>query len=146
MLVSEKLGLPNQGTLELAIRLFLSGTSFGRNYLKGELTWTENYAIIPTKHLRLYGILPYRSSVVSGGPGRGCEEVEVCSMPEGTVKWFNDAKGFGFIQSDDGGDVFVHQSEIQSEGYRSLNEGARVVFELTEGQKGPKAAKVRLLG
>jgi CspA family cold shock protein len=67
-------------------------------------------------------------------------------MPEGTVKWFNDAKGFGFIQSDDGGDVFVHQSEIQTEGYRSLNEGARVAFELTQGQKGPKAAKVRVLG
>ncbi|MCH7595386.1 MAG: cold-shock protein [Planctomycetes bacterium] len=65
-------------------------------------------------------------------------------MPEGTVKWFNDAKGFGFIQSDDGGDVFVHQTEIEIEGYRSLAEGARVTFEVTQGEKGPKAAKVRL--
>ncbi len=66
-------------------------------------------------------------------------------MPDGTVKWFNDAKGFGFIQSDDGGDVFVHHSEIQADGYRSLGEGARVTFELTQGQKGPKAAKVRII-
>jgi len=65
-------------------------------------------------------------------------------MPEGTVKWFNDAKGFGFIQSDDGGDVFVHQTEIEIEGYRSLAEGARVTLEVTQGEKGPKAAKVRL--
>lgn len=67
-------------------------------------------------------------------------------MPEGTVKWFNNTKGFGFIQSDEGGDVFVHQTEIQSEGYRSLQEGTRVQFELTQGEKGPKAAQVRVLG
>jgi len=66
-------------------------------------------------------------------------------MPEGTVKWFNDSKGFGFIQSDDGGDVFVHQSEIQMDGYRSLQEGARVSFDLTKGDKGPKAARVKLI-
>jgi len=64
-------------------------------------------------------------------------------MPEGTVKWFNDTKGFGFIQTSDGKDVFVHQSEIQVEGYRSLAEGARVQFELGEGPKGPKAMQVR---
>ncbi len=64
-------------------------------------------------------------------------------MPEGTVKWFNDAKGFGFIQSDDGQDVFVHQSEIVSDGFRSLDEGARVQFELTQGPKGPKAVQVK---
>ncbi len=67
-------------------------------------------------------------------------------MPEGTVKWFNDTKGFGFIQSDDGQDVFVHQSEIQTDGYRSLSEGARVQFELTQGEKGPKALQVKQLG
>ena len=64
-------------------------------------------------------------------------------MPEGTVKWFNDTKGFGFIQSDEGQDVFVHQSEIQSDGFRTLNEGDRVSFELTQGPKGPKAAQVK---
>lgn len=66
-------------------------------------------------------------------------------MPEGTVKWFNDTKGFGFIQSDEGQDVFVHQSEIQAEGFRTLSEGARVQFELTQGPKGPKALAVKLL-
>ncbi len=66
-------------------------------------------------------------------------------MAEGVVKWFNDSKGFGFIQSDEGGDVFVHQQEIQSEGYRTLQEGARVSFDLTQGEKGPKATNVRSL-
>ena len=65
-------------------------------------------------------------------------------MPQGTVKWFNDAKGYGFIQSDDGGDVFVHQREIQMDGFRSLQEGSRVQFEVTQGAKGPKACKVRM--
>ena len=63
-------------------------------------------------------------------------------MPTGTVKWFNDSKGFGFITSDDGQDVFVHHSDIQSEGYRSLQEGAKVQFEVVAGQKGPRASKV----
>ncbi len=67
-------------------------------------------------------------------------------MPEGTVKWFNNTKGYGFIQSDEGGDVFVHQTEIQTDGYRSLQEGSRVQFELTQGDKGPKAAQVRVIG
>lgn len=66
-------------------------------------------------------------------------------MPEGTVKWFNDTKGYGFIQSDEGQDVFVHQSEIQAEGFRTLSEGARVQFEMTQGPKGPKALAVKLL-
>jgi CspA family cold shock protein len=64
-------------------------------------------------------------------------------MAKGTVKWFNDAKGYGFIQSDDGQDVFVHQTEIKIEGYRSLQEGAKVEFETAQGPKGPKATNVR---
>ncbi|MCG3128296.1 MAG: Cold shock protein ScoF [Phycisphaerae bacterium] len=64
-------------------------------------------------------------------------------MASGTVKWFNDAKGFGFISSDDGQDVFVHQTAITAEGYRTLAEGERVEFDLTRGQKGPKAENVR---
>jgi CspA family cold shock protein len=66
-------------------------------------------------------------------------------MTQGTVKWFNDSKGFGFITSDEGGDLFVHHSDIVSEGYRSLQEGAKVQFEVVAGQKGPRASKVQQL-
>ncbi len=61
---------------------------------------------------------------------------------KGTVKWFNNAKGYGFIGRADGPDVFVHYSAITSEGYKSLQEGDEVEFEITEGQKGPQAANV----
>lgn len=60
----------------------------------------------------------------------------------GTVKWFNDAKGFGFIQRESGPDVFVHFSAIQSNGFKSLAEGDTVEFEIVDGQKGPQAANV----
>jgi CspA family cold shock protein len=61
---------------------------------------------------------------------------------KGTVKWFNNAKGYGFIGRNDGPDVFVHYSAISSEGYKSLQEGDQVEFEITDGQKGPQAANV----
>lgn len=64
-------------------------------------------------------------------------------MTEGTVKWFNNSKGFGFIEQDGGKDVFVHHSSIQMEGFKSLDEGARVTFDLVEGQKGPAAENVK---
>jgi CspA family cold shock protein len=65
-------------------------------------------------------------------------------MAQGTVKWFNSEKGFGFIAPDDGGaDVFVHFSAIVADGYRSLDENQRVEFEVTQGQKGPQAENVR---
>ena len=63
----------------------------------------------------------------------------------GTVKWFNDAKGFGFIERPNGTDVFVHHSAIQGEGFRSLSDGQQVEFELVQGQKGPAAEAVTSL-
>jgi len=64
-------------------------------------------------------------------------------MPQGVVKWFDDSKGFGFIEQDgSGADVFVHHSEIKMEGFRTLAEGDRVEFEITDGPKGPKALNV----
>ena len=64
-------------------------------------------------------------------------------MTVGTVKWFNDDKGYGFIQPESGEDVFVHFSAIQTSGYRSLNEGQAVEFDVAQGPKGPQAANVR---
>ena len=67
-------------------------------------------------------------------------------MPQGTVKWFNAEKGFGFITQDDGGaDVFVHYSAVDGSGYRSLDEGQRVEYVVTQGQKGPQAERVTSL-
>jgi CspA family cold shock protein len=66
-------------------------------------------------------------------------------MVEGRVKWFNDSKGYGFIETDSGHDVFVHHSSIEGEGYKSLAEGDRVSFAEEQGSKGPSAANVRKL-
>ena len=63
-------------------------------------------------------------------------------MAEGKVKWFNEKKGFGFIENDEGGDVFVHFSAIQGEGFKTLSEGQPVTFDVIQGEKGPQAANV----
>jgi CspA family cold shock protein len=66
-------------------------------------------------------------------------------MSEGTVKWFNEQKGFGFIEKDGGGDLFVHYSAIQASGFKTLAEGQRVSFDVAQGQKGPAAENVKTL-
>jgi len=66
-------------------------------------------------------------------------------MAEGTVKWFSDQKGYGFIEQEDGQDLFVHHSSINAAGFKSLNEGQRVRFEIETGEKGPKAKDVEIL-
>ena len=66
-------------------------------------------------------------------------------LAEGKVKWFNEKKGFGFIESDEGGDVFVHYSAIQGSGFRTLYEGQRLSFEVEKGNKGPSAINVTVL-
>jgi CspA family cold shock protein len=86
-----------------------------------------------------------------GSPGIGFRLAlnitqEEQTMAQGTVKWFNSEKGFGFIAQDGGGpDVFVHFSAIVADGYRSLDENQRVEFDITQGQKGPQAENVRAL-
>lgn len=98
----------------------------------------------PRRSIAPHGFLAWQephgyntSQVVGPGPE------EECTMSEGTVKWFNAEKGYGFITPDEGGpDIFVHHSAIQSKGFRTLDEKARVSFEIVQGPKGPQASNV----
>src|SRR6267154_378509 len=89
---------------------------------------------------RLRGLL-LRKCNADGGTVRESQEGQ--PMAQGTVKWFNDSKGFGFISQEGGEDVFVHHTAIEMDGFRSLAEGERVEFEVTKGPKGLQAQKVR---
>jgi cold shock protein len=86
------------------------------------------------------GLFHVRAGDVAAGKGQGGLQF----MIEGTVKWFNEAKGFGFLSREGGPDVFVHHSEIRAEGFRTLNEGDKVKFEVVDSPKGPRAANVTL--
>lgn len=77
-----------------------------------------------------------------GGTNHIEKEVLEGMALSGTIKWFNESKGYGFIEHEEGSDVFVHYSAIQGDGYKTLVEGDRVEFEISEGEKGPKAANV----
>jgi len=83
--------------------------------------------------------------VQTGEFGKRCVEGRELHMPQGTVKWFSAEKGYGFISRPDGDDVFVHFSAIEGEGYRNLEQGETVEFEVTQGPKGLQASKVRRL-
>jgi CspA family cold shock protein len=82
---------------------------------------------------------------VASAEGKKEKKKGVFSMAQGTVKWFNEKKGFGFIEKDGGGDIFVHFSAIQAGGFKTLREGQRVTFEVSEGEKGPAAVNVKPL-
>jgi cold shock protein len=87
-----------------------------------------------------------RSSVTYDGFKSTAQERRAEKMATGTVKWFNESKGFGFIAPDGGGkDVFCHQSAIQATGFRSLSEGQKVEFDVKQGPKGPQAENVRVI-
>lgn len=88
----------------------------------------------------------YKSGIISPKVRNFYFFQEIANMANGIVKWFNDSKGFGFIEQQDGGkDVFVHHSAINSTGFKSLNEGDNVTFDIEDGQKGPAAANVTVV-
>jgi CspA family cold shock protein len=89
-------------------------------------------------------LLKERSICQRGSPKFGTmKDFKECeAMANGIVKWFNNSKGYGFIEQEDGPDVFVHHSGINAEGFKSLDEGARVTFDIEDGQKGPSAINV----
>jgi CspA family cold shock protein len=89
--------------------------------------------------------LPRVRSIAGDGSGKGKSERRFRGMVQGTVKWFNDQKGYGFIKREDGSDVFVHHTGINGSGFKTLREGDRVAFEIEQGRKGPAAVNVTVV-
>jgi cold shock protein len=103
---------------------------------------------MPPVSISRASVTGWPGQVASAAPamaGRGMHNQEV-KMAQGTVKWFNGDKGYGFIAVEGGPDVFVHFSAITGGGHRSLDEGRKVEFDITQGQKGPQAENVRVTG
>ena len=100
---------------------------------------------IPLLRINLFFNHLQSVSTIGVGPGSGFLLRRRIKVPEGSVKWFNDSKGFGFISQEEGDDVFVHYSAIEGDGFKSLQEGQAVTFEVVEGPKGLQAANVRVV-
>ena len=114
--------------------------SVARNFMPPSLRRTLTHSL-DSATLALQNASKYCGHVLAPDIGRA-EKGHFVDRLKGVVKWFNNAKGYGFIGRSDGPDVFVHYSAIASEGYKSLQEGDQVEFEIAEGQKGPQAANV----
>jgi cold shock protein len=100
----------------------------------------QNFAVLP-----FLAVAGRRESAQKKQAAGSASQKRSSDVAEGTVKWFSNDKGYGFISQSDGEDVFVHYTAIQSDGYKSLEEGQAVEFEVTQGPKGKQAANVRVL-
>jgi len=108
----------------------------------GPPAWILAFGKVPTR-TGFPRLFPTETASVSRFPFLGELKQGTSFMSSGTVKWFDDAKGYGFISSDDGSDIFVHHSAIEGEGRKTLAEGQRVDFDVVQGDKGPKATNVK---
>jgi cold shock protein len=130
--------MPNSGTMAGLVPGLVAGGDRARYRGLAEvhvLLRNPQVELVPCRRHQIVPALVDASKTMEGGT----------SMTAGTVKWFNDEKGYGFIAAETGVDVFVHFSAIQGSGYRSLAEGQAVEFDITQGPKGAQATNVRLL-